>query len=189
MRTCTVQRKTRETEVMVKLNLDGSGRTTASTGFRFFDHMLESFGKHGLMDLEVRATGDLQHHIVEDVGICLGQALDRALAERRGIARMGDAIVPMDDALVLVAVDLGGRAYTDISIRLTKKKLEDTSTDMIKHFLCTFATNGRFNLHVMVLRGENDHHKVEAIFKALGIALRKAVQIIGKEIPTTKGVL
>ncbi len=189
MRTCTLRRKTQETDITVKINLDGSGRVQVSTGFKFFDHMLSSLGKHGRIDLEVKATGDLSHHVIEDVGICIGQALDKVLADRRGIARMGDAVIPMDDALVLVAVDLSGRAYSDISLKLRKKRIEDVSSDILKHFLDTFAKNGRFNLHIMVLKGENDHHKVEAAFKALGIALKKAVQVVGREVPSTKGVL
>lgn len=189
MRTCTVRRRTKETDVTVKVNLDGKGNASVKTGIKFLDHMLSSLAKHGYLDLDVRATGDLSHHIVEDVAITLGQALDKALGDRKGIARMGWAAVPMDEALVLLALDLSGRAYAEISLELKGKKIEDMSADLLEHFLDSLAKNGRFNLHVLVLRGKNDHHKVEAVFKALGISLREAVKQMGEGVPSTKGVL
>ncbi|MEM2250628.1 MAG: imidazoleglycerol-phosphate dehydratase HisB [Candidatus Hadarchaeales archaeon] len=189
MRDCTVHRKTKETDIKVKINLDGSGKSSIETGIEFLNHMLASMAKHGRFDLEVTATGDLKHHIVEDVAICLGLAVDKALGEKKDIARIGTAVVPMDDALVLVAVDLSGRAYSDISLKAKARKIEDISADLLEHFLDTFAKNGRFNLHVIVLKGKNDHHKIEAAFKALGVALREAVKQIGGGIPSTKGVL
>lgn len=189
MRNCTVRRKTKETDVTVRINLDGSGKSSVETGLEFLNHMLSSMAKHGRFDLEVTASGDLKHHIVEDVAICLGLAVDKALGEKKDIARVGAAVVPMDDALVLVAVDLSGRAYSEISLKVKGRKIEDVSADLLEHFLDTFTKNGRFNLHVVVLRGKNDHHKVEATFKALGIALREAVRQIGGGIPSTKGVL
>ena len=191
MREAEIRRKTKETDVRVKINLDGSGKETINTGIKFFDHLLSSFAKHGSFDLSIRASGDLKHHVAEDVMIVLGSAIEKALGKKAGIRRMGDAIVPMDDALVLVAVDLGGRAYADIRAKFAKKRLEDLSTDLVEHLLQTLAANARFNLHVEVLRGRNDHHKAEAIFKALGIALAEAVGRRARTgaVPSTKGVI
>jgi imidazoleglycerol-phosphate dehydratase len=161
------------------------------TGIKFLDHLLTSFAKHGCLDLELRARGDFEHHIAEDAMIALGESIERALGKKVGIQRMGDALVPMDDALVLAAVDLSGRAYPDIEARFSKRRLDDLSSDMIKHMLETLATNGKFNLHVQVLRGRNDHHKAEAIFKALGVALSRATSRSPRRrgVPSTKGVL
>jgi len=191
MRVGRGRRKTKETRVEVKINLDGSGRTRVDTGIKFLDHLLASFAKHGCFDLELKARGDFEHHIAEDAMIALGEAIERALGKKAGIQRMGDAVVPMDDALVLAAVDLSGRAYPDIEAKFTKRKLDDLSSDMVVHLLETLATNGRFNLHVKVLRGKNDHHKAEAIFKALGVALARAVSRAPQRrgVPSTKGVL
>ena len=191
MRTDNVSRKTKETEVAVKINLDGSGIAKVNTGIKFLDHLLNSFAKHGCFDLTVKARGDLEHHIAEDVIIALGEALVKALGNKSGIRRMGDAIVPMDDALVLVAVDLGGRAYAETEAKFAKKKLDDLSSDLIEHLLQTLATNAKLNLHTQVIRGRNDHHKAEAIFKALGIALAEAVRREPRRIgvPSTKGVI
>ena len=186
-----MERETKETRVKVRLNLDGSGKARVSTGIKFFDHLLSSLAKHGCFDLELRAEGDLEHHVVEDAMIALGGALERALGKKAGIQRIGEAIVPMDDALVLVAVDLSGRAYPEIEVRFAKRKLDDLSSEMVKHSLQTLAQNGRFNLHVKVLRGQNDHHRAEAIFKALGVALARAVERTPRRrgVPSTKGVL
>jgi imidazoleglycerol-phosphate dehydratase len=191
MRTGNVSRKTKETEVAVKINLDGSGIARIDTGIKFLDHLLNSFTKHGCFDLTVKARGDLEHHIAEDVIIALGEALDKALGNKSGIRRMGDAIVPMDDALVLVAVDLGGRAYAETDAKFAKKKLDDLSSDLIEHLLQTLATNAKLNLHIQVIRGRNDHHKAEAMFKALGIALAEAVRREPRRVgvPSTKGVI
>jgi len=191
MRTGNVSRKTKETEVAVKINLDGSGIARVNTGIKFLDHLLNSFAKHGCFDLTVKARGDLEHHIAEDVIITLGEALVKALGTKSGIRRMGDAIVPMDDALVLVAVDLGGRAYAETEAKFAKKKLDDLSSDLIEHLLQTLATNAKLNLHTQVIRGRNDHHIAEAIFKALGIALAEAVRKDPRRagVPSTKGVI
>jgi imidazoleglycerol-phosphate dehydratase len=191
MRRAKIERKTKETDIRVKLNLDGSGKTQVDTTIRFLDHLLSSFIKHGCFDLELKARGDLPHHIAEDTMIALGEAFDKALGKKLGIERMGDAIIPMDDALVLVAVDLSGRAYPDIEASFGKRKLGDLSSDLVVHLLQTLAVSGRFNLHVKVLRGKNDHHKAEAIFKALGVALRRAVSKLGrrKGVPSIKGVV
>lgn len=190
MRKASVKRKTKETEVKVSINLDGRGRTDISTSIKFFDHLLSSFAKHGNFDITIRARGDLPHHIAEDVMIALGEAVEKALGKKLGIERFGDATVPMDDALVVVAVDLGGRAYSEIEASFRKRWLDDLSSDLFPHLLQTFATNCKLNLHVKVMRGKNDHHKAEAIFKALGIAMRRAVaKIPGRSIPSTKGVV
>lgn len=191
MRIGKISRKTKETEVYVRLNLDGSGRSNVFTHIKFLDHLLSGFAKHGCFDLTVRASGDLEHHIAEDVAIALGLALEKALGTKEGIKRMGDAIVPMDDALVLVALDLSGRGFAELDVKFKKRKLDDLSADMVEHFLNTFAINGKLNLHAKILRGRNDHHKAEAIFKALGISLAEAVE---KErrmtgIPSTKGII
>jgi imidazoleglycerol-phosphate dehydratase len=194
-RTAHVQRETRESRVDVVLNLDGTGRGDISTGIGFFDHMLDSFARHARFDLEVRATGDLhvdQHHTTEDVGITLGQALDRALGERRGIRRFGDAAVPLDDALTQVAVDLSGRGWASIDLPFSGALLGGLSTEMIPHFLRSFATDGRFCLHVRLLAGHNDHHRAEATFKALARALDDATRLdarLGDAVPSTKGVI
>lgn len=191
MRTSKRSRKTKETAVTVRINLDGSGQARVDTGMKFLDHLLETFAKHGSFDLEITSRGDLPHHVAEDTMIVLGEAIDEALGKKAGIARMGDAIVPMDDALVMAAIDLSGRAFADIKVKFWKKKIEDLSTDLVAHLLQTLAVNCRMNLHVEVLRGENDHHKAEAIFKALGVALSKACGRSRKsgEIPSTKGVI
>ncbi len=191
MRVSKVRRKTKETEIEVELNLDGLGKAKINTEIKFLNHLLASFAKHGCFDLKLRARGDFKHHIAEDAMIALGEAIERALGKKVGIERMGDAIVPMDDALVLAAVDLSGRAFPDIEAKFAKRKLDDLNSDMIEHMLQALATNGKFNLHVKVLRGKNDHHKAEAIFKALGVALARAASRSPRrrEVPSTKGVI
>jgi imidazoleglycerol-phosphate dehydratase len=194
-RTAHVQRDTRETRVEVVLNLDGSGRGDIATGIGFLDHMLDSLARHARFDLTVRAEGDLhvdQHHTAEDVGVSLGQALDRALGERRAIRRFGDAVVPLDEALAQVAVDLGGRGFSSINLPFRTPMLGGLSTEMIPHLLQSFANDGRFNLHVRLLAGENDHHRAEATFKALARALDDATRPdprLGTDVPSTKGVI
>jgi imidazoleglycerol-phosphate dehydratase len=190
-----VERRTRETSISLSLDLDGAGRYEVSTGIGMFDHMLEQLARHGLFELRVEATGDIErdpHHLVEDVGLVLGQALDRALGERRGISRFGHAIVPMDEALALVAVDLGGRPHATIDAGFDRELIGQLPAENIGHFLEAFALEARMNLHVRLLSGENDHHRVEAIFKALARALRAAVTIdegVGHQVPSTKEVL
>jgi imidazoleglycerol-phosphate dehydratase len=194
-RRAEVRRETRETSVSLELSLDGTGRYNVSTGIGMFDHMLEQLARHGLFDLTLDATGDIErdpHHLVEDVGLVLGQALNRALGERRGISRFGSAIVPMDEALALVAVDLGGRPYAGIDISFDRESIGQLPAENVKHFLEAFAQEGRLALHVRLLSGENDHHRVEAAFKALARALRVAVTIderVAGEVPSTKEVL
>ena len=189
MRKGEVTRETKETTIEAELILEGSGEVEVETGIEFFDHLLESFGKHGKFDLYVKSRGDFDHHIAEDTMIVMGKALEKALGDKRGIRRMGDAIVPMDDSLALVAIDLGGRVYSDIDVDFQKEKLIDLNSDLFVHLLETLASNSKSNLHVDLLRGSNDHHKAEAVFKALGIALSEAVEKVGEDVPSTKGVV
>jgi imidazoleglycerol-phosphate dehydratase len=195
MRTATIERRTTETQVQVTLDLDGSGQCDVSTGVGFLDHMLRHVAVHGLLDLSVRAQGDLEidpHHTVEDVALTLGACLDRALGERKGLVRMGHAYVPMDESLAFVAVDLSGRPYTVVQAEWNTPTIGQMPTTLVPHFLESVATAGRFNLHARVLYGRDDHHKAEALFKALGRALEVAVRIEPRRVgnvPSTKGVL
>lgn len=193
-RATTVERKTKETDVSVTLNLDGAGNADIATGVPMLDHLLSHVAVHGFFDLQIRATGDLQidaHHTVEDVAIVLGDALDRALGDKRGIARTGHAYVPMDDALALVAVDLSGRAYAVIDADFTAPILGTMPASLVTHFLETLATHARMNLHARVFYGRDDHHKAEALFKALGRALAMAVAIDTRRagVASTKGII
>jgi imidazoleglycerol-phosphate dehydratase len=194
-RKAIVRRETRETAVSVELALDGSGRYEVSTGIGMLDHMLEQLARHGLFDIAIEASGDIDrdpHHVVEDVGLVLGQALNEALGDRRGISRFGHAVVPLDEALALVAVDLSGRGHASIQFDFERELLGQLPTENIRHFLAAFASEGRLNLHVLELAGENDHHRVEAAFKALAQALRQATTIdprLAGEIPSTKEAL
>ncbi len=193
-RIATVERKTKETDVSVTLNLDGAGNADIATGVPMLDHLLSHVAVHGLIDLQVRATGDLQidaHHTVEDVAIVLGDALDRAFGDKRGIARMGHAYVPMDDALAFVAIDLSGRAYAVIDAPFAAPMIGALPASLVAHFLETLATHARMNLHAKVFYGRDDHHKAEALFKALGRALTMAATIDPRRagIAFTKGTL
>lgn len=189
MRSAKLTRETKETSVALALKIEGRGEYEIVTGIKFFDHLLASFAKHGSFDVKLKASGDNEHHVVEDVAIVLGQGFARALGDKRGIRRFGSAIVPMDDVLVLVAVDVGGRAYCVNGIKFRRKKIEDLSSEMISHFLESFASEFRINLHAKLLEGANEHHKAEALFKALGTALRDACEVRGKGVPSTKGVV
>lgn len=192
-RKATITRETKEVKVKVDLMLDGNGKCNAKTGIGMLDHLLGQIARHGLFDLTVEATGDLKvghHHILEDVAICLGQALDKALGDRRGIVRMGHAVVPMDEALSLVAVDISGRPYAVVEANLEGRDISGLDTDLIRHFLQTFAMEAKLNLHARLLSRGNDHHRVEALFKALGRSLDVATRIderVGGEVPSTKG--
>jgi len=194
-RTAHVHRQTRESQVEVVLNLDGSGRADIATGIGFLDHMLDSLARHARFDLTIKAEGDLhvdQHHTAEDLGITLGQALNQALAERKGIRRFGDATVPLDEALSSVAIDLGGRPYASIDLPFRGAMIGGLSSEMIPHLLQSFAIDGRFALHVRLLAGDNDHHRAEATFKALARALDDATRLdprLGDAVPSTKGVI
>jgi imidazoleglycerol-phosphate dehydratase len=193
-RSATIERTTRETSVTLTLELDGTGQADIATGVGFFDHMLHHVAHHGLFDLTVRASGDLHidpHHTVEDVAIAFGQALDQALGNRAGIARVGSAYVPMDEALARVIVDLSGRPYPVIDAVFGAPMLGTMPSALVQHTLESMALNGRLNLHALVLYGRDDHHKAEALFKALGRALRAAVEVDPRRsgVPSTKGTL
>lgn len=191
-RRATTRRKTKETNITLELNLDGIGQWEVSTGIKMFDHLLAQVARHARFDLKLAATGDDQHHLAEDVALCFGRALNQALGEKRGIVRMADATVPMDDALAMVAVDISGRGYAELELSFTKNDMAGFSTDLIRHFLESLATEGKLNLHARILYGVNDHHKAEALFKALGRALDMATRIderIAGEVPSTKELL
>ncbi len=193
-RNSTIKRTTKETDITVTLALDGTGKSSISTGIGFFDHMLEGFAKHGLFDLTVKADGDLQvdpHHTVEDVGIVLGQAIREALGDKNGICRFGYFILPMDEALALCAVDLGGRPYFDMDAQFVAERIGTFETQLVREFFYAVSVNAMMNLHVRLLAGENDHHKAEAMFKAFGKALdmasRTDERITG--VMSTKGTI
>jgi imidazoleglycerol-phosphate dehydratase len=187
------RRTTNETDVCVKIDFDGSGETSVETGIPFFDHLLSSFARHGRFDLDLQVNGDLEiddHHVVEDVGIVLGDVVHEAQRERVSIERFGSAIVPMDDALIMMAIDLGGRTYVDIKIEFKKEHVGSFVLDNVKHFLRSLADAGCLNLHTRKLAGEDDHHVAEATFKALGISLARAIQkdpALAGSTPSTKG--
>jgi imidazoleglycerol-phosphate dehydratase len=194
-RSATIDRTTGETAISLSLDLDGTGQAQVATGVGFLDHMLTLWAKHGLFDLSVSAQGDLhidEHHTAEDTCICLGRAIDQALGERRGIVRTAHSYVPMDEALALVAVDLGGRPYCVVQAAFVTPRVGQLGTDLIAHLLESVAAHGRLNLHAQVLYGRNDHHKVEAIFKAFGRALDAATRPdprLADAVPSTKGVI
>jgi imidazoleglycerol-phosphate dehydratase len=191
-RTAAVQRKTAETDVEIDLDLDGTGITSIRTGVPFFDHMLDQLGRHGRMDLRIRTDGDLEvdaHHTVEDTGIALGQALAQALGDKAGIERFGDATVPIDEALVRVAVDLSGRPYLVYDAATPVTLIGTYETSLTKHFFEALVANAKVTLHVRTLAGDNSHHIHEAVFKAVAVALRRAIAVTGSQIPSTKGVL
>ena len=192
IRLSVVKRETKETNISLELNIDGSGQWEINTGIKMFDHLLAQVAQHSRFDLKISATGDDQHHLVEDVAICLGKAFSQALAEKRGIVRMADAAVPMDDALAMVAVDISGRGYTVLELPFTDNDMAGFATDLIRHFLESLAAEAKLNLHARVIYGVNDHHKAEALFKALGRALDMATRIderITGELPSTKELL
>lgn len=194
MRTAEVKRKTKETDIELKLNLDGSGKAVIDTGIGFFDHMLAGFAKHGLFDLELKVKGDLyvdDHHTIEDTGIVLGEAINTAVADKAGIRRYGSAVLPMDEALILCAVDLSGRAYYRSDLSFTFEKMGDMSTQMVREFFYAVSGSAKMNLHFKQLDGLNDHHIAEAAFKAFAKAL-DAATVIDERINgvlSTKGVI
>ena len=195
MRESEVWRKTGETEVRVRLNLDGTGKNEIRTGVGFLDHMLELFARHGRFDLEVECRGDLQtddHHSVEDTGIALGEAFDRALGEKRGIRRYGQRLLPMDESLILCAVDLSGRCFLGYEMEIPAEKVGTFDTELGEEFFQAFVRNARCTLHLRQLAGKNSHHLLEGAFKSAARALREAVEIdpaLKDEIPSTKGML
>jgi imidazoleglycerol-phosphate dehydratase len=192
-RRASITRKTLETSITLELALDGEGRAEVKTGIGFLDHMLVALAKHARFDLRLACEGDLEvddHHSVEDTALALGQALDEALDERRGVARFGSAYAPLDEALARAVVDLSGRPAAVIDLGLERDALGQLSCENVPHFFTSLAATGRMALHVDVLRGVNDHHRVEAAFKALALALRQAVRIEGPDaVPSTKGTL
>jgi imidazoleglycerol-phosphate dehydratase len=193
-RVSSVHRRTKETDVRVKLNLDGEGRGRISTGLPFLDHMLELFARHGLFDLEIVCRGDLEiddHHSVEDIALTLGQALREALGEKKGINRYGEALVPMDEALCRSVIDLSGRFYLVYEVTTKRQRIGNFSVELAEHFWRSFAETAKFNLHIDCLRGRNTHHILEGTFKATARALKQAVARDPrvKSVPSTKGVL
>ena len=192
MRSAKLDRGTRETRITVVVKLDGSGKSKVKTGVKFLDHMLTSLATHSLIDIELKGRGDLQHHMVEDVALALGQALSKALGNRTGIRRFGYAIVPMDDALALAAIDLVKRRYSSVELQIKRAMVEDAPREDLEHFFTSLATALEATVHVKVMDGRNEHHKFEAAVKALALALREAVAPDprrSKKPPTSKGVM
>jgi len=194
-RSATIHRKTNETDIRLKLKLDGRGKSRITTGIRFFDHMLDLVARHGAFDLEITSKGDLdvdQHHTVEDVGIALGEAVVKALGSKRGILRAGYFLMPMDETLAAAAVDLGGRPYCVVNTRISAKRVGDFQTELTEDFFQGFAQAARANVHLRALYGRSSHHQVEAMFKAFARALRFAVsrdKRLRSVLPSTKGLL
>ncbi|PIZ89371.1 MAG: imidazoleglycerol-phosphate dehydratase HisB [Candidatus Nealsonbacteria bacterium CG_4_10_14_0_2_um_filter_37_10] len=194
-RKAQIYRKTKETDIKIELNIDGEGKSDVSTSIPFLDHLLENFAKHGLFDLKIRAKGDIeidQHHTVEDIGICLGQAFKEALGDKKGINRSGYFVFPLDEALSVVAVDISGRAFLNFDCKFKKEKIGDLDSDLIKEFFWGFVRHLEATLHIRALYGENEHHKAESIFKAFGKAMKMACskeKRILKELPSTKGLI
>jgi imidazoleglycerol-phosphate dehydratase len=195
VRRSVIERRTTETKIALRLNLDGKGRYSVTTGIRFLDHMLELVARHGAFDLDVRCTGDLdvdQHHTVEDLGIALGEAVTGALGSRRGIHRAGYFVMPMDETLAVAAIDLGGRVHAVVDLRLKARRVGDMEADLVNDFFDGFAQGARANVHVKVLYGRSGHHQIEAVFKAFARALRAACARdarMARTLPSTKGLL
>lgn len=194
-RTATITRTTKETDIALSLTIDGTGQTNIDTGIPFFDHMLDAFGRHGLFDLTVKATGDLEvdaHHTVEDVGIVLGQAFTQAMGEKRGIVRFASQTLPMDEALVMAAIDVSGRGQMHFDMLVPPAMMGLFDSSLAKEFFIAFATNAGITLHIVSFKGENAHHLIEAAFKATGRTLREALEIDPRakdQLPSTKGAL
>lgn len=195
MRIAEISRKTAETDISLKLNIDGKGASCVNTGCGFLDHMLTLFAKHGKFDLEIACKGDTNvddHHTVEDIGICLGEAFKKALCDKKGICRYGSLALPMDEALILAAVDLSGRSYLGYKLSIPSQKVGSFDTELVEEFWLSFVRCAALNLHITSLSGSNSHHIIEGAFKAAARALREAVKIdldFADEIPSTKGVL
>ena len=195
MRTIEIIRTTKETDIVLKLNLDGTGISNVNSGSGFLDHMLTLFARHGRLDLELTCKGDVEvdfHHMTEDIGICLGLAFKQALGDKRGIVRYGDTILPMDEALILSAVDISGRSYLNLDLRLRAKRVGNFDTELVEEFFTAFTSNAGINLHVKQLEGRNTHHIIEGTFKSVARSLKQAVAIdpaYADEVPSTKGVL
>ena len=192
MQASKIKRKTAETDIALEFKANGSGKCKISSGIGFMDHMLTLFACHGSFDLDLNCKGDTEvddHHSAEDIGICLGKAFREALGDKKGIARYGDIILPMDEALVLAAVDISGRATLNYDVNIKAKKIGNFDTELIEEFLIAFVNNAGITMHVKQLAGRNSHHIAEAVFKAIARALRKAVKVEGDAIPSSKGVL
>jgi len=192
LRSATISRKTRETSIRCSLDLDGDGSADVKTGLGFLDHMLTSLARHGGLRLELVAGGDLEvddHHTVEDCALVLGEALEAALGDKSGVVRFGHAYVPLDEALARAVVDLSGRPWPAVELGLRRERLGDVACENLTHFFNSLAMRARITLHVDVLKGDNDHHRAEAAFKAVAVALRTAVAVRGGGVPSTKGVL
>ncbi len=194
-RKSVIERKTKETDIKVNLNLDGKGKGDVKTSVPFLDHLLDNFSRHGLFDLKIKAKGDLkidQHHTVEDIGICLGEAVKKALGEKKGINRAGYFVFPLDESVAVVSLDISGRAYLNFDCKFRRHKIGDLDSDLIEEFFWGFVRHLGATLHIKALCGKNDHHKAEAIFKAFGKAMKTACskdKRIDKELPSTKGLL
>ena len=195
MRTSEIKRKTAETDIELKLSIDGSGRSNIDTGCGFLDHMLTLFAKHAHYDLEVKCVGDVQvdyHHTAEDVGICLGRAFSEALGDKKGIKRYGDRILPMDEALILSAVDISGRDYLGYALEIPTARVGDFDTELCEEFFMAFVREAKINLHIRSLAGKNSHHVIEGAFKSVARSLSEATELdlrFADEIPSTKGVI
>ena len=190
-RIANLSRKTSETDITIKMNLDGEGKYNISTGVNFFNHMLESFSKHSMIDLDVDAKGDIEiddHHTIEDIGILLGEAFLEAIGDKKGIKRMAHAIVPMDESVATVAIDISGRSYCNMKLDFKNYKIGDMTADFVIHFFESFSSSAKLNIYGTV-EGANDHHKAEAIFKAFAKSIKEAIKIEHDQIPSTKGVL
>ena len=190
-REALIERNTKETQIRLQLNIDGTGSSDIDTGIGFFDHMLDGFTRHGLYDLTLRVHGDLNvddHHTIEDVGILLGEAFRQAIGDKRGIKRMADATVPMDESVAKVAIDISGRSYCNMEFDFTNEKIGDMTSEIVVHFFESFASSAKLNIYG-VSKGANDHHQAEAVFKAFAKSLKEAIKIEHDEIPSTKGVL
>jgi len=195
LRKTSFQRKTKETDIKIELNIDGKGKTNISIPIHFLSHLLDNFAKHGLFDLKIKAKGDIeidQHHTVEDIGISLGEAFKKALGDKKGINRSGYFVFPLDEALSVVAVDISGRAFLNFDCKFKKNKIGDLDSDLIKEFFWGFVRHLEATLHIRALYGENEHHKAESIFKAFGKTMKVACsreKRILKELPSTKGII
>ena len=195
MRKALINRKTKETEIKIDLNIDGKGKSESSTSIPFLDHLLENFAKHGLFDLKIKAKGDIeidQHHTVEDIGICLGEAFKKALGDKKGINRAGYFVFPLDESLSVVSLDLSGRSYLNFDCKFKRAKIGDLDSDLIEEFFWGFVRHMEATIHIKALYGKNDHHKAESLFKAFGKSMKTACskdKRIMKELPSTKGLI
>lgn len=190
-RIAEIERKTSETDIKLRINLDGEGDYNIDTGVNFFNHVLESFSKHSFFDLDIKSVGDVEvddHHTIEDIGMVLGESFSKAIGDKKGIKRMAHAIVPMDDSLSTVAIDISGRSYSLVDISFNNYKIGDMTSEIIPHFFESFTSTAKININIKVT-GSNDHHKVESLFKSFAKALKEATRIEHDKIPSTKGVI